>query len=195
MVQHLLLMLGAAPLVALGAPLTPILWSAPLAARRPIAAIARVSFMRSVTLALALHSLALWAWHIPGLYELALQNRAMHIFEHASYLGTAMIFWWAILHAGRAAYGLGVLSVFGLALQSTILGALLTFAPRAWYSMHEAGVSAWGMTPLEDQQIAGLIMWVPGGSIYLACALGLFAAWLKESDRRPDQAAHTPARR
>jgi putative membrane protein len=81
-----------------------------------------------------------------------------------------------------------------MALQSTLLGALLTFAGGTWYTAHLTTTAAWGVSPQEDQQLAGLIMWIPGGSIYLAAALGLFAAWLKESGT-PDPAAHKPARR
>jgi putative membrane protein len=64
-------------------------------------------------------------------------------------------------------------------LQSSILGALLAFSPTPWYTAHLATTQQWGLSPLDDQQVAGLIMWIPGGAIYLAAALGLFAAWIK----------------
>ena len=73
--------------------------------------------------------------------------------------------------------------VFALALQSTVLGALLTFSPGAWYSTHATTTAAFGLTPLEDQQFAGLIMWIPGGVIYLVAALWLFNAWIVFSGR------------
>jgi len=80
------------------------------------------------------------------------------------------------------AYGAAVFYVFTTAVHTSILGALLTFAPHIWYPSYSATTRAWGFTPLQDQQIGGLIMWVPGGLVYLATGLALFAAWLKESD-------------
>jgi putative membrane protein len=197
MVQHLLLLLVAGPLLVLGAPLVPLLWALPEASRRVLGAwFLRASRLGRPAVAFALHSVALWVWHVPILYDAALKNRPVHVLEHVSFLGTAVLFWWAVLYGGRVGYRSGVLYVFGLALQSTVLGALLAFAPVPWYTGHRP--LSWGMTPLEDQQLAGLIMWVPGGSIYLAAALGLFATWLRVSSRPapgPDREAHTPARR
>jgi putative membrane protein len=198
MVQHLLLILVAAPLLVLGTPVLPFLWAAPEASRRGLGALwKRLNFLEKPAVAFTLHSLALWAWHLPVLYEAALNNRVVHVLEHLSFLGTAILFWFAVLGPGRAAFGLGVLLVFALALQSTILGALLAFSPTPWYTAHLTSAARWGLSPLEDQQVAGLVMWIPGGSIYLAAALGLFAAWLKETNqpaRTPDPEAHTPAR-
>jgi putative membrane protein len=90
-----------------------------------------------------------------------------------------------------------VLYLFGMAVQSTVLGAMLTFAQGQWYRSHLSTVAALGLTPSDDQQLAGLIMWVPGGSVYLTAALGLFAAWLRSGEQpahTPDPAPHTPAR-
>jgi putative membrane protein len=184
MVQHLMLMLLAAPLLALGSPRIALAWSLPatrlwrLIPGRPSAAF-------------ALHVVALWAWHVPILYDAALANGAIHAAEHASFLATGVLFWWTLLHRG---YGLGVLYVFGMALQSTVLGALLTFAMAPWYTSHLGSTAAWGLTALEDQQLAGVIMWVPGGLIYLVAALALFGMWLS-AGAAPAPAPSTPARR
>jgi putative membrane protein len=182
MAQHLLLILVAGPFLVLGAPLLPVLWALPEASRRGLGAVWKnVSVLAKPGVAFTLHSLALWAWHVPVLYAAAIDNRLVHVLEHVSFLGTAILFWFAILKPGRPAFGLGVLLVFALALQSSILGALLAFSPTPWYSAHLSSASQWGLSPLEDQQIAGLSMWVPGGGIYLASALGLFTAWLKST--------------
>jgi putative membrane protein len=179
MVQHMLLILVAGPLLVLGAPLVPSLWAIPPNARRRLGGwFVRLAAVGRPTIAFALHSLALWAWHIPALYEAALGNRALHILEHVSFLATAILFWWSVLHHGTAGYGRSVAYVFGLALETAILGAALTFAQAPWYAAYYASAPAWGMSALEDQQLAGLIMWVPGGLIYLAAALWLFATWL-----------------
>jgi putative membrane protein len=75
-----------------------------------------------------------------------------------------------------------VFYLFTTAVHTSILGALLTFAPHVWYSAYSTRTQAWGLTPLEDQQIGGLIMWVPAALVYLAAGLALFSAWLNESD-------------
>jgi putative membrane protein len=182
MVQHLLLILVAGPLLVLGEPLAPLLWALPAASRRSLGAAWRsLAFLGRPVVAFGAHSLALWLWHVPGLYEAALRNRGVHVLEHVSFLATAVLFWWAAVHSARLAHGLGVVYVFGLALQSTLLGALLTFSPTPWYTAHLSSTAVWGLAPQEDQQVAGLIMWVPGGSVYLAAALGLLATWLRQS--------------
>ncbi len=183
MTQHMLLILVAAPLLVLGAPVAPLLWAMPELSRRktvgpwfrrPAAVLTRPG------VAFAAHSLALWLWHLPAFYQAALSTSGVHVLEHLTFLGTAVLFWWAIVHMTRA---VGVLYLFGLALQSTLLGALLAFSPTPWYTAHQASAPAWGLTPVQDQQLAGLIMWVPGSSVYLAAALGLLAAWLRDSSK------------
>jgi hypothetical protein len=105
--------------------------------------------------------------------------------QHISFFGTAALFWWGIAHGryGRIAYGAAVVYVFATAVHSGVLGALLTFSPRVWYAPYLTSHAS-GLTPLEDQQLAGLLMWVPAGLIFAMGGLGFFAAWLRESDRR-----------
>ncbi len=185
MVQHLALLLVAGPLLVFGAPLVPMLWAVSDASRRVLGRwLLRMSRLARPGVAFTLHSVALWVWHIPSLYDAALKSRGVHVLEHVSFLGTAVVFWWAVLYGARIGYRSGVVYVFALALESTILGALLAFSPVAWYTGHAATTPTWGMSPLDDQQVAGLIMWVPGGSIYLAAALGLFATSLRLGDAR-----------
>jgi putative membrane protein len=191
MVQHLLLMLVAAPLLVLGAPLLPLLFALPAPARSRSRALARLG-RTPLAIAFVLHSLALWLWHIPSLYDAALAVDWLHVLEHVSFVGTAVLFWWATLRSGRVGYGVAVLFVFALALESTILGALLTFSRGPWYASHLTTTLAWGLSPLEDQQLAGLIMWIPGGLVYLVSALALFSRLFV---RTPDPEPHTPARR
>jgi putative membrane protein len=83
---------------------------------------------------------------------------------------------------GRRAYGSGLLYLFMTAVHTGILGALLTFAPRVWYPVYGTTAEAWGLSPLQDQQIGGLIMWVPASLVYLVAGLAMFGAWMKESD-------------
>jgi putative membrane protein len=103
-----------------------------------------------------------------------------------SFLFSALLFWWALLH-GRArmrGYGMAVLYIFTTALHTGALGAIITIANHPVYPVYETTTRAFGLTPLEDQQLGGLIMWVPAGLVYVAVALALFAAWLRESEAR-----------
>lgn len=193
MAQHELLMLVAAPLLVLGRPLLVFFWSLPPAGREAVGSWIRSRWVsagwRGATGPLTvwvLHALALWVWHVPALYQAALTSEAVHWLQHASFLGTAALFWWVLIHGryGRLGYGLSVLYVFTTSMHSGVLGALLTFAPSLWYPLYAERTSGWGLSPLEDQQLAGLVMWVPAGVIFIFLGLGLFAAWLGESERR-----------
>ena len=103
-----------------------------------------------------------------------------------SFFGSAALFWWALVHGRfrRQGYGAAVVWVFTTSLHSGVLGALLTFAPRLWYPIYEERTGRFGLSALEDQQLAGLLMWVPAGFVFLLLGLALFAAWLGESERR-----------
>jgi len=193
MVQHELLMALAAPLLVLGRPLVPLLWALPMGWRRRLGGWAKVAPVqggwRAVSAPFAawlLHAAALWLWHLPAPYQAALASEGMHTLQHASFLGTALLFWWALLHGreGRIGYGAAVFYLFATAMHGGALGALLTFAPTPWYPAYEGATAAWGLTPLEDQQLAGLIMWIPATLSYLVAGLALIAAWMRESERR-----------
>jgi cytochrome c oxidase assembly factor CtaG len=188
MVQHELLMVIAAPLIVLGRPLVAFAWSLPKRWRHGLAgwtgtAPARVAgALGRPAVAWLLHAVAIWAWHAPGLYDAALRSAPLHALQHASFLGTALLFWWALIHTARRRYGVSVLYLFTTAVHTTALGAVLALATRPLYPAY-AGTSAWGLSALEDQQLAGLIMWVPGSVVYLVAALALMLAWLRQSDR------------
>lgn len=193
MVQHELLMALAAPLLVLGRPLVPFLWALPMRWRRRVGGWTRVSAVhggwRMVSgpfAAWLLHAAALWLWHLPGPYAAALRSDGVHALQHAGFLGTGLLFWWALLHGreGRMGYGASVFYLFATAMHTGALGALLTLAPSPWYAAYAGGTAAWGLTPLEDQQLAGLVMWIPAGLAYVVAGLALVAAWMRESERR-----------
>lgn len=211
MVQHLTLILLAAPLLVLGRADRAFLWIFPREARRRIgrwwlgSQVVRPAW-RVLTLPLVvwlLHAAALWIWHVASLYEAALRNDTVHSLEHASFIGTALLFWWVVLAGGhrRLDYGLAVMFVFTTMMHSGVLGALITFSSTAWYPGHTEGVALWGLTLLEDQQLAGLVMWIPASIVYLLTAAGLFVAWLRHAEkvqrrralRAPARAAGVPA--
>jgi putative membrane protein len=192
MVQHELLMVVAAPLMALSAPLIAVLWTMPAVVRRPVLESLRQPAIRSLWAALTapasvflLHAAALWVWHLPALYDYAWEHERVHVLQHLCFFGSAALFWWGIAHGrhGRRGYGAAVVFVFATAVHGGILGALLTVSPGVWYRPY-AIVHRSGMTALEDQQLAGLLMWIPASLIFAAAGLVLFAAWLRESERR-----------
>jgi putative membrane protein len=193
MTQHELLMLVAAPLLVLGRPVIPFLWALPRQATRRISAAAKSRVWRStwywITLpfvAWIIHAVVLWTWHVPVLFQATLDSEFVHALQHASFLFSALLFWWAILH-GRAravGFGVAVLYMFTTALHSGLLGALLTFAGTIWYPIYDDTTASWGLTPLQDQQLGGLIMWIPAGLVYVIAGLALFAGWLRESEER-----------
>jgi cytochrome c oxidase assembly factor CtaG len=193
MTQHEILMLIAAPLLVLGQPLLAALWAVPAGYRprvgRWLRGRAVSSSWRALTGPLAvflIHAIALWIWHVPTLFEGAMAHDGIHFLQHMSFLITAALFWWALVYGryGRLGYGVAVLYVFLTALHNTILGALLTIASRTWYTSYELAAAERRIDALADQQLAGLIMWVPSGVIFLVVGLALTAAWLGESERR-----------
>jgi putative membrane protein len=139
--------------------------------------------------AFALHALALWLWHVPAAYQATLRSNLAHTAQHASFLGTALLFWWMVLHSrgARAAHGPAIFCLFATVLHTGVLGALLTLAPTVLYPDYVPWTRAWGLTPLEDQQLGGLFMWIPGGLAYVAAGLALLADWLRESGRRAER--------
>lgn len=185
MVQHMLLMVVAAPLLILAAPQTALLWGLPQAWRRRLGkgmqALARHGAWRALRhpgVATLLQAGALWAWHTPALFNWASASWAAHSLQHLSFLAAACLFWSALLHPlsrGRAGYAAGLPWIFLTLMQAGLLGAILTLAPRPLYA---ARPEEWGLSALTDQQLAGSIMWVPGCAAYLAAAIGLVAACL-----------------
>jgi putative membrane protein len=189
MTQHEVLMLIAAPLLVMGRPLAPYLRALPEAWRRPLGRLTAaqwVYFLGTPVVAWFIHAIVLWCWHVPYLYEQSVANDFIHSLQHFSFLFSAIIFWWTLIHGryGRLGYGVGVLYVFSTAVHTSVLGALLTFGTQIWYPIYAGRTSLWDLTPLQDQQLGGLIMWVPAGVVFVVVGLAMFAAWLGESERR-----------
>ncbi|HET7188697.1 MAG TPA: cytochrome c oxidase assembly protein [Gemmatimonadaceae bacterium] len=183
MVQHLLLMMVAAPLMVLGDPMTAFLWALPPTARRAVGRwwLRQRMLRRSwrvfalPIVAWTLHVVTLWVWHLPSLYDRAVADGPLHVLEHATFFLTALLFWWVPFrpHGRRLDAGPALLYLFAAALQSTILGAVLALARHPLYVAHLGTTRPWGLTPLEDQQLAGLWMWVPAGLVYLVALVPL----------------------
>lgn len=203
MLQHLILILVSAPLLV-GADLPMALaWALPRRLARSAGqrlvhtpAIQRVWRVLSHPVSAWLwFTLALWLWHAPVFFEAALRSEGIHTFEHLAFITTAILFWWALFKQsarGTIQYGVAIPYLFTTELQSAVLGALMTFTTQAWYPYYAARVSAWGLTPLQDQQLAGLIMWIPGGVVFTALTIAYFAAWFHALEVRSLQISKKP---
>jgi cytochrome c oxidase assembly factor CtaG len=187
MVQHEMLMIVAAPLLVMGQPLGVWLWAFPHRARRPLARLVRwapwLALWHGMTRPVAawlLHAAALWIWHAPRFFQAALADPVVHGWQHASFLASALLFWWPIFGMPRRTVpaGSAMLSLFTTMVHTGALGALLTLAPGLWYPAYIGPASALGIDPLQDQQLGGLIMWVPGGLAYLVGGLAVGWRWL-----------------
>ena len=198
MTQHLLLVTVAAPLIWLGAPLLPVLWALPLSVRRPLGRLfvsgkpaQQVGhFLTHPLVANVLFVGAIAFWHLPSLYDAAQGRTDIHDLEHLVLLGTALLYWWPVIHPTggrrRLSYAAGIPYLFPAFLEGNLLGALLTFAGTSLYETYQKVPRLWGISVLQDQQLAGLIMWVPGGFVYLVPMLVLLARLFREEERAAD---------
>jgi cytochrome c oxidase assembly factor CtaG len=186
MIEHEIVMAVSAPLLVVARPIGTLLWSLPrncrLAAgrflRRPL--VDRIwNWLSAGRNATVLHGVAIWVWHAPVLFDAAIANVMIHRLQHLSFLLTAILFWWSVFR--RSDIGLAAWHLLITMLHTSVLGALLALAPRVLYEAQTAAAARWRLTPLEDQQLAGLIMWVPAGMIYAGAALGLTAIWIRHS--------------
>jgi putative membrane protein len=184
MAQHMLLIAVAAPLIVLARPVSVLARGAPRTLTRLVARLARPLRRGCRRLApaawalavLGVHVGAVWVWHVPPVYAVTLASPAAHAVAHATLLATALLFWGCLIASGRAAgvgRGAAIAIAFGAAAGTGVLGALLTFTATALYPEHGAPAAEWGMTALADQQLGGLLMWVPGGTVYLIAAVVL----------------------
>lgn len=205
MLQHMILTLVAAPLLLLGAPITPLLRGLPKAVRRnAIAPLARwrplravLHAVRSPLVAGILYVGGLYYWHIPRIYDAAVEDPLLHSLEHGWYLATALLFWSVVIdpapfrssmhYAARIVY----LLLAGAA-QNTILGGVLAFSSRVFYPHYATSALTYGIDPLTDQRVGGAIMWVPGDMIFLVAASFAFFRWLQtEEDEQRRREART----
>jgi putative membrane protein len=182
MIQHEILMGVAAPLLVLSRPLEAYAWGLPRGWPRALRRASRGPLLRWIggmqrpLAAWMLHAVAIWAWHVPALFNLALADEGVHTLQHFFFFATGLAFWQSVWRRGRNGEGVALASLFTTMLHMGVLGALLTFAPTAWFDFPATG--AYGLTPVGDQQLGGLVMWVPGGLPYLVAALAIFGRYI-----------------
>jgi len=199
MIQHELLMALAAPLLVLARPGPVLLWAFNPSGRQRIARALRVGALRRAWSVMTrpfdawlLHGIVIWVWHIPLLFQATLHSELVHAAQHTSFLGSALLFWWSITHGmRRAARGMSIVYLFTTVVHTGVLGALMAFAHAPWYPEYARTAPPWGLTPMGDQQLAGLVMWVPASAAYLVAALALMRAWLRDSEWVVSEAQRT----
>ena len=182
MVQHLCLTIVVPPLLLLG---TPGWLVEPLLRKAMIFRIARV--LTFPVVAFFLYNIDFWLWHAPPLYNATLENQGIHIFEHVTFIVIGVIYWWPVFSPSallpRLSMGGQVLYLFLSGMPAVALGAGLTFLPPL-YAPYLAAPRIWGLTAATDQQLGGLIMWIPGNIFYIAIASILFINWMQGQEAK-----------
>ena len=200
MIEHELVMAVAAPLLVLARPGAGLLWALPRGLRHAVGSATRAGLVQTSWRALTrpvnaslLHGVAIWAWHAPALFDAAVENVPLHRLQHLIFFVTGLLFWWAMLR--RSEHGAATGHLFLTMIHTGLLGALMTLAPHVLYRGQTANAPDWGFTPLEDQQLAGLVMWIPAGAIYAGAALACAALWIRRSGQpRIERSAYAPRR-
>jgi putative copper resistance protein D len=191
MVQHLLLELVAAPLLLLGAPVTLALRVASPSVRRGLLRILHSRVAALVTFPLVgwlVFAAVNWGWHFSTLYDQALENAALHYFQHATFLAAALLFWWPVVGADpgrwRLPYPVRLFYLFLAMPQNSFLGVALMGASSVLYPHYLSNLRTWGPTALADQSVGGILMWVGGDIVFLIGMGAVVAAWVRHEDRR-----------
>lgn len=182
MVQHLLLILVAPPMLLAGMPdwlMRPLL-------RKPKV----LSFARYITRPLAafiIFNFVLGLWHLPVMYDATLQSRTPHVIEHFLFIATAILMWWPVLgripELPRATHPIQTLYLFGMSLPMGMIGAAITFSPNILYEWYASVPRVWGLSVIQDQQLGGLIMKIPGGLAFLIIMGVVFFAWFSRDEK------------
>jgi cytochrome c oxidase assembly factor CtaG len=190
MVQHMLLVFGAAPAIILAAPITLLLRVATPAIRArwilPVLRSRVVKVLAHPLVAWLLFTAVMWGSHVSPLFDAALEDPLLHDVEHALYLGTALLFWWPVVGRDPSPWRLPYPArVFYLALQmplNSLLGVAILFSEQVFYPHYATTGRPWPPSPLEDQQLAGAIMWGVGDAAFLVAILLVIAGWMRHDE-------------
>jgi putative copper resistance protein D len=191
MIQHLILMLVAAPLLLAGGPITLTLRVASPSVRRGLLRVLHSPVVKVISfpvLTWALFAAVNWGWHFSTLYDDALENQLLHYAQHATFLGTALLFWWPITGVDpgpwRMPYPVRLFYLFLALPQNSFLGVALLSAGSVLYPHYLTNARPWGPTPLEDQQLGGVLMWVAGDIAFLVAMAVVIVAWMRAEERK-----------
>ena len=197
MTQHIVLVMIAPPLLLIANPMPFLLWAIPRQERQLIAGfLTQKSRFRRMFVKLTapglvwlFYAINLWLWHDPNPYNEAIVNDTLHDIEHLTFFLTGMALWWHITNAapyfhGRRTYAMRIALVIATYFQNLLIGVGITMSGTLIYTYYAGVPRVWGIDPIRDQTIGGLIMWIPGGMMYLMALLGLIALAVQESERR-----------
>lgn len=204
MVQHLLIMAVAAPLFILGAPGIAYIWALPQSGRKKaniaVQTVRKLRpsfyFLIQPILLWGLYAATLWIWHLPSMYQWALGDKWIHDLQHLSFFASACLFWRVLLDPVfklKLGRGVALIYIFATSLHATLLGVFMALAPSAWYQDYVGRTQAWNLNALEDQQLAGLIMWMPACAVYVLVTAFIFYSWLADQTKK-DQFLKTSPR-
>ena len=176
MVQHLLLAFAVAPLLVMG--LTADMLR-PLLAVRGVGAVAK--WVTSPIRAFALFNVVVAAWHLPPLYNFALAHHPVHIVQHLMFLTVSVLMWWPVLspvpELPRLSYPGQMLYLFLMSIPMAIISVYIAYADSILYPMYASAPRVWALTPMNDQLLGGLIMWIPGGLYFYTIISVVFYRW------------------
>jgi putative membrane protein len=191
MIEHELIMLVAALLLASSNSGAILAWGLPRPLRLALGGGWKSPLQRvwkrltEPVTATVVQGVVMWAWHAPPLFDRALDSFGWHMAQHSCFFVSSLLFWWAMLHprSRSTGYGTSAACLFATSLIGGALGALMSFSSSPWYAQYAAmGMTGIGLDPVDDQRLAGLIMWIPGGLVHGAAALAMFYKWLKASE-------------
>ena len=189
MIEHELIMLFATALLAASHSGGALAWGLPASVRHALGGSWKMPLARlwralpAPVTATILQAAVMWAWHAPALFDRTLQSQPWHVAQHLSFVVSSLLFWVAMVDPRRGGYLLSAACLIVTSLVEGALGALMALSASPWYASYAAmGMSGIGLDPTTDQQLAGLIMWIPGGLVHGGAALVLLYAALKQSD-------------
>ena len=191
MIEHELIMLVATFLLAASGAGGTLAWGLPRPLRHALGGGWKSPLQRlwrrltEPVTATAIQATVMWLWHAPALFDRALDSFGWHIAQHASFFVASLLFWWAMIHPRErgSGYGVSAACLFATSLIGGALGALMSFSASPWYADYAAmGMTGVGLDPTDDQRLAGLIMWIPGGLVHGAAALAFAYKWLRASE-------------
>ena len=189
MIEHELIMLVSTLLLAASGAGGVIAWGLPRSLRLALGGSWKSPLQRlwkrltEPVTATAIQAVVMWIWHAPPLFDRALGSFGWHIAQHACFFVSSLVFWWAMLHPRARNFGISAACLFATSLIGGALGALMSLSSSPWYADYAAmGMTGIGLDPVDDQRLAGLIMWIPGGAFHAIAALAFCYKWLRSSE-------------
>jgi putative membrane protein len=196
MIQHLLLIMVAAPLIRMASPIAECLWGLPRSIRKPIVTMLSKKspirvFLHGITTPLVawfLFAIVVWVWHVPEIYDMALKSSQLHDFEHLTMFFAGIVFWWPVLGSPvlfkQLVFPLRFLYLFLALMQNVILASILTYADKPIYRFYVDSPLHWGISKGADQQLGGVLMWLVGSMMFAGVTIVLIYMWLERDHRR-----------